>query len=372
MATLNKIKPFLNIGPGDHIRELMELRNWTQQDLADVLGLSTKHINKLLNDEQSITLNMAKLLGKAFDLSPQFWINLDTNYRLQLDESQKDKSDVDLRSKIYKYMPINEMCRKRWFKKPKSTEDLKQLFFNFWKTNDLHFDSLETLSDINFRKSEAHQQFNVYAANCWYQMAKNASEQIDVPKFDKIKLQKLSKNYSRFTRERDGVSKILHSLNECGVKFLVLSHLQKTYIDGASFIHKGSPVIIYTARYNRNDNFWFTLAHEIVHVLNHLKKDGDHFLDDITHQDEINKQEKEADHLAATFLKQDEILAFFNDGLSYIKQNQIQKCSELLNVHTAIIIGTLAYHKKISYKHLHRFTEKVKEKIPGSYFVEPV
>jgi len=79
MALLNNVKPYKQIGPGAHIKELMDIRDWTQKDLADVLGVSTKHVNKLLNDEQPITLNMAKLLSEAFDMSPQFWINLDTN-----------------------------------------------------------------------------------------------------------------------------------------------------------------------------------------------------------------------------------------------------------------------------------------------------
>lgn len=83
MVLINKFKPYKNIGPGEHIKEMMEIRDWTQQDLADVLGVSTKHVNKLLNNKQPITLNMTKLLEEAFELSPQFWINLDVNYRMR-------------------------------------------------------------------------------------------------------------------------------------------------------------------------------------------------------------------------------------------------------------------------------------------------
>ena len=89
MVLLNKIKPYKNIGPGHHIQEMIELRDWTQQDLADALGVSAKHVNKLLKDEQPVTLHMAKLLGEAFDLSPQYWVNLDTNYRLNLEKIQR-------------------------------------------------------------------------------------------------------------------------------------------------------------------------------------------------------------------------------------------------------------------------------------------
>jgi HTH-type transcriptional regulator / antitoxin HigA len=371
MVLLNKVKPYKNIGPGAHIQELMELRDWTQQDLADVLGVSTKHVNKLLNDEQPVTLNMAKLLGEAFNLSPQFWINLDTNYRLRLEDETEEEKDVDIRSKIYQYMPINEMCRKKWFRKPETTDELEELVCSFWKTDSLDFDLMGKKPLLNFRKSEAYDQYNPYAANCWYQMAKNSAEMQTVPDYKKEILNSLTDKLHSFTRKNNGVSEAIKEVNNAGVKFLVLSHLQKTYIDGASFIHRGAPVIVYTARYKRNDNFWFTLSHEIAHVLKHLKKEGDHFLDDFSKKEETeSKKEQEANHLAGKWLKHDEILEFFNNDLGYITQEQVEECSKTLDVHTAIIMGALAHHKQISYKYLHIFTEDVKSQIPIDYIVD--
>jgi HTH-type transcriptional regulator/antitoxin HigA len=50
-------------------------------------------------------------------------------------------------------------------------------------------------------------------------------------------------------------------LNNAGVVFFVLPHLQKTYLDGAAFFVDHTPVIVYTGRYKRIDIFWFTVAH---------------------------------------------------------------------------------------------------------------
>jgi len=371
MVLLNKVKPYKNIGPGAHIQELMEIRDWTQQDLADVLGVSTKHINKLLNNEQPITLNMAKLLGEAFELSPQFWINLDTNYRLRLEEETEEEKDVDVRSKIYQYMPINEICRLKWFDKPKTTDELVETVCDFWSMESLDFKVMEQVPELNYRESEAYDKSNAFSANCWYQMAKNSAENFDVPAYNKSKLKQLAEKLHTYTRKENGVAEALEELNKTGVKFFVLSHLQKTYIDGASFIHNKSPVIVYTARYKRNDNFWFTLAHEIAHVLNHLKKEGDYFLDDFSKtKEEINDTEREANTLAAEYLRHNEILDFF-DSLAYITQEQVEECAETFDVHTAIIMGALAHHKQISYKYLHLFTEDVRKQIPMDFYVEP-
>lgn len=86
----------------------------------------------------------------------------------------------------------------------------------------------------------------------------------------------------QYTVRETGVPDVIHDLNEAGVIFLVQSHLSKTNLDGASFFYNDHPVIVYTARYDRIDNFWFTLAHEIAHLLLHFKQSTEGiFLDDL-------------------------------------------------------------------------------------------
>ena len=59
---------------------------------------------------------------------------------------------------------------------------------------------------------------------------------------------------------------------ECGVRFVIVEVLPQAKIDGACFwLDANSPVIGMSARFDRIDNFWFVLRHEIEHV---LRKDG--------------------------------------------------------------------------------------------------
>ena len=78
MAQTSTIHAARKFGPGYFIREQMELREWTQDDLAEVIGVSIKHTNKILQDEQQLTLSMAQFLGEVFNTSAQYWINIDT------------------------------------------------------------------------------------------------------------------------------------------------------------------------------------------------------------------------------------------------------------------------------------------------------
>ena len=56
-------------------------------------------------------------------------------------------------------------------------------------------------------------------------------------------------------------------LTEAGVHLVCLPHLQRTHLDGAAMLlPDGTPVIGVTLRYDRIDNFWFCLCHELAHV----------------------------------------------------------------------------------------------------------
>ena len=59
-----------------------------------------------------------------------------------------------------------------------------------------------------------------------------------------------------------------HILAESGVRFVIVEALPQAKIDGVCFwLDKQAPVIGLSMRYNRIDNFWFVLRHEIEHVL---------------------------------------------------------------------------------------------------------
>ena len=59
-----KLRPFKKFGPGYFIQEQMEDRKWTQEDLAEIMGLTIKHVNHILQDKQSISLETAKMLAQ--------------------------------------------------------------------------------------------------------------------------------------------------------------------------------------------------------------------------------------------------------------------------------------------------------------------
>ncbi len=342
------------LGPGDSIREELEFYSWSQKDLSEILNITEKHLSNILNNKVPISIEMAKALSSVFKQSPEYWINLDTNYRLQLQDSAIEDS-ISAKALIFRYMPINQMRKLGWFSKDKNIliEEVK----NFWKIDELNFDFLDLKVAVCFRKSSAYKQFNPFYAYTWLQKARISAEKISINKFNKQKLEILSKSVPDYSNIESGVQKFLQELNNCGVIFLNLPHLMKTYIDGASFINKENPVIIYTARLNRDDNFWWTLTHEIGHILLHLNAKSEFFIDSVDNISSQSIEEEEADSFTNDILMTEQILVSFRDIRS-ITTSKIIQCSCELNISPSIIVGCLQFNKVIPYTKLNKIKSK--------------
>ena len=68
--------------PGEHLAEILDDLNITPYALAKAMGKSQIMVSRILRGLLSITVPTARLLGLVLDMSPYFWINLQTQYDL--------------------------------------------------------------------------------------------------------------------------------------------------------------------------------------------------------------------------------------------------------------------------------------------------
>lgn len=367
MISTSKLKPAKKFGPGYFIKEQMKLREWNQEELAEITDFSQKHLSDLLNDKKPVSLEMAKVLAGVFDTSAQYWLNLDNAYRLRLaDEKSVKEIAADIKATIYERMPIRDMTKKGWIAGSKEVDELKDQVQDFWEIPDLDFSFMDKEEFCLPRKSEAFNQFNAYYALTWYRKAKLEAQKIKAKPFDRERLEELCRNMNSYTLTDQGLIDFLSNLEEIGVKFMVLPHLEKTYLDGAAFLDGQNPVVVYTGRYKRIDNFWFTIAHELAHVLLHLN-DQYHFVLDNLRNGEKNEREDEANLYAGTALKHTELLKYLKPKIHYLTVSIIEECAEELQIHPSIIIGKLAHDNLVSYRNARLFNENVLEIIPEKY-----
>jgi HTH-type transcriptional regulator/antitoxin HigA len=370
MVDITELRAAKKFGPGYFIREEMELREWTQEDLADVMGITPKHLNAILREKQPLTLEIARLLGEVFNTSVQYWINIDTAYRLwkEQDKSEREKA-ADLKGMIYERMPINDMIKKGWLLPYEGLDELKEQVMKFWGMKSLDFSPHDAnLLPCLTRKSEAYNQYNASYALTWYRKACLVAETWRVKPYDQNKLKSLYERLHSYTIADGDINEFLYELNEAGVIFFVLSHLSKTYLDGAAFFSGSNPVIVYTGRYKRIDNFWFTIAHEIAHIIKHIDDKTPFILDNFSNK-ERSRIEDEANSLAAKMLKHNDIAGFLEPYLAYLTTSRVEECAEKYEIHPAIIIGKLAHDGKVSYVNQKLYNDNVLEFISKEYII---
>jgi HTH-type transcriptional regulator/antitoxin HigA len=200
----------------------------------------------------------------------------------------------------------------------------------------------------------------------WLQKARLEAAKITCPAFGMDSLKRTMKEISNLSNADGGVKKLIASLNASGVKFVRVSHLEKTFIDGAAFLDGGNPVIAYTGRYDRLDNFWFTVTHEIAHITaGHISGARICRVDSIDHPDLTDPKETEANIEAGKILDYPLIEKHFA-GRQRISEKAVLAFSAENNINPAIVTGCLQYRKILPYASLRHLLVKVSQKLDSA------
>ena len=130
-------------------------------------------------------------------------------------------------------------------------------------------------------------------------------------------------------------------LSKHGIPLVVEPHLPKTHLDGAAIlVDSGRPVIGLSVRYDRIDNFWFCLMHELAHVALHLDSGVQGFYDDLESSDLGNIRELEADKLALEALIPSEVWNS-SSAKDFPAPPAAKQLAEQLGIHPAIVAGRI-------------------------------
>ena len=168
------------------------------------------------------------------------------------------------------------------------------------------------------------------------------------------------RSVAQLSTSEDGPRRARDFLMKHGIGFEYVPHLPRTHLDGAALrLPDGRPVVGLTLRYDRIDNFWFTLMHELAHIGLHLDVDeeeagfvDDHSLRTIGPADG-ESQEAQADHLAQRALVPSEV---WDEGDILLNPSPmaVLNLAWQAQVHPAIIAGRVR-HELTAYRLLSQF-----------------
>jgi HTH-type transcriptional regulator/antitoxin HigA len=353
--------------PGEFIRDELEARDWTQEDLAEILGCSLRLVNEVIKGRRAITIETARRLGDAFGTGAQFWLNLETSYQLWRGSHADDS--VARRSRLYAKAPVKDMIRRRWIEPSHNVDVLEQRVLSFLEITTL--DDMPSVWSHAARKPTDYDSVSP-AQWAWLLRAKKLARLVAAGRYIDRKYEEVVAHLKTLLQAPPETRQAAKMLAEVGIRLLVVEPLPRTKIDGATFwLDRHSPVIAISHRYDRIDWFWHTLMHEMEHV---RRRDGlesagriDVLFGGPSSKAERPESEVEADTFAAESLVPQEALDSFIARVGPLfSKKQIRGFAALQKVHPGIVVGQLQYRGAIAYAQNREMLIKVREAVTSS------
>ena len=82
------------IHPGEHLAEILDELDITQYRLAKTIGVPQVRISEIVHGRRAITADSALRIGKALGTTPEFWLNLQRMYDLDVARAGTDLSKI--------------------------------------------------------------------------------------------------------------------------------------------------------------------------------------------------------------------------------------------------------------------------------------
>ena len=349
------------IHPGEFIKEELEAREWSQRDLAYILGCPEQAITAIINGKRGITSDMAKALALAFEVSPELFTNLQQAYDLA--KADEPDPSISVRQLIQSNYPAREMIKRGWLNNTKDSELLEAQIAHFFGVDDL-----KEVPHLSHAARKSYYDSIPSTQLAWLFRVKNLAEKIKTPKYSDRALRDALSELHSLMASPDGVKKVPKILHKAGIRLIIVEALSASKIDGACFwLNENSPVIGLSIRFDRIDNFWFTLRHELEHV---LQKDG--FREEVIDVElewggnsatkKIQEREIIANTAASNFIIPPSELGFFKNK-KFISQKMIIEFARKLGVHPGLIVGQLQNKKIINFSNFRKHLVKIRSLI---------
>ena len=340
--------------PGEFLKEQLDHRRWSQQDLAEILGRPPRLISELIGGKRAITPETAIGLSAAFGTSPEYWMGLESSY--QLSKHRRSPEGIKRKATLYDRFPVRDLVRKGWIEASENYAELESRVLQFFGIKD---PSEEPVLPHAAKKTHSSQAATI-EQKAWLFRVLSLAKTKTVSTFSSKKLQATLDSMKQLRLEPESASKVAQLLESCGVILVFVEPISSSKIDGACMWLGDVPVVGMTLRYDRIDNFWFVLQHELEHVLRGDGKEG--FILDVSVGDDdgsLPKSEIVANEAAADFCTpQAELEQFISRFSPYFSEERVLAFSRSVNVHPGLVVGQL--QRKLS---RHDFLRKHQVKI---------
>jgi len=311
-------------------------KGFSQRQLAEAIGLKEQQIQRYEAEEYA-SANLQRLAKVANALGLN--ISEIAEFRIKPQQSLS-AGDSDI---AWDQFPIKEMYRRNWFEgfsgSLSDAVDNAEELVQEYVTSFIDV-PIQALARQRVRLGGTVNRYVLLAWQCRIiDLAKKEGKKV----INKYKQKAISNEWlnslAHISMDNDGPQKTVDYLQNSGIRLVIEPHLPQTHLDGAAFLLADGPVIGLTIRYDRIDNFWFVLFHELVHIVKHLNEgEIESIFDDL--DVEAGDIEQEADEYAGEILVPEDKWTTALARYLQTKSSIIDFAGEL-GIHPAIVAGKI-------------------------------
>ena len=238
-------------------------RGWGLTDFCRMLGRIPKAAgSKIYNGKQAPSLLQLMKLSKMFDLPVEEVIKM----RIREEVMQSEQGEVenpanDELIRLYKTLPVPALLKFNWLnvQDPNDTAELIQALRPYAQDCGAHGLTRKGCS-TDYSMNQTQQ--------AWLLHVRRIAQSLPVDgEYSEENLRSKLPTLQKLMNISADLGQVVKVLSSCGIR-LVLVECRNGKIDGVcTWLCPDRPVIGLTLRYDRIDNFWFTLRHELEHVL---------------------------------------------------------------------------------------------------------
>lgn len=290
--------------PGRLLQRELDARAISQAQLAARTGLSPKHINLVIKGTAALSPDVAVTLEQILGTPAETWLRLEAVR--QAHEARAERRNalagfVDWA----KFFPRQQLIDYNVIDSADSGPKLAEKLLSFFAVASPSAYTKTWLEpQASYKRSQIH-TIDPNLTALWLRLSElHATRFIaDAPTYDSAKLQVAATLLPRLTVKDVGLAftEAKELLLDAGVVLVFVPEIPNTRISGVSRWINGTPLIAVTSRYKTFDGLWFTLLHEIAHVILHPKRST--YIDQgFKADDDADAQESAANEFAENHL----------------------------------------------------------------------
>jgi addiction module HigA family antidote len=339
-------KPTWAVSPGEVLAEALEERGMTQAELGRRMARPLKTISEIATGKAAITPETAIQLERALGISATTWLSLESRYRAA-QARERDLAELESHVTWLKQFPIKELLKRKIVARSSTgAERASQLLSFFGVSSPVGWDQHWGQLVASYRMSE-RRPVSLHAVALWLREAEREAEEAELPDYRATQLRALVPKLRPLSREPvigGAIDAARRLLNAAGVGLLLIEGVQGAPASGAVHWVRGNPWIVLTLRYRTDDQLWFSLFHEIGHLLEGGRRPE--VVEEIGDEEPSRPDEQTANEFAReSLLPQDELNRWLAEDV--IDRASVTRFAASQGVSPGIVVGRLQRDRRL-------------------------